>query len=88
MNTVPDCRPLAQAAEATGRHGALLARQGRILLKVRTGPPSDDADDLDLAVWAGVLPLAVHRGPLEPDPQLAPEAEPPAHLIAWQPEKR
>jgi uncharacterized protein len=60
----------------------------RASVKVRTGPPSDDADDLGLPVWAGVLPLAVHRGPLEPDPQLAPEAEPPAHLIAWQPDKR
>ncbi|MFP5255919.1 MAG: pyridoxamine 5'-phosphate oxidase family protein [Acidimicrobiia bacterium] len=25
--------------------------------KVRTGPPKDDAEDLDLPVWAGVVPL-------------------------------
>jgi uncharacterized protein len=27
--------------------------------KVRTGPPTDDEADLDLAVWAGVIPLAL-----------------------------
>jgi uncharacterized protein len=30
--------------------------------KVRTGPPIDDEDDLDLPVWAGVVPLAVQAG--------------------------
>ncbi|HXJ62815.1 MAG TPA: pyridoxamine 5'-phosphate oxidase family protein [Actinomycetota bacterium] len=25
--------------------------------KIRTGPPKDDEDDLDLGVWAGVLPI-------------------------------
>jgi uncharacterized protein len=25
--------------------------------KIRSGPPSDDEDDLSLAVWAGVIPL-------------------------------
>lgn len=25
--------------------------------KIRTGPPTDDADDLELPIWAGVLPL-------------------------------
>ncbi|WP_394791492.1 pyridoxamine 5'-phosphate oxidase family protein [Rhodoferax sp.] len=28
--------------------------------KVRTGPPIDDAEDMDIAVWTGVLPLE-HR---------------------------
>lgn len=27
--------------------------------KVRTGPPIDDAEDMSLKVWAGVIPLAV-----------------------------
>jgi nitroimidazol reductase NimA-like FMN-containing flavoprotein (pyridoxamine 5'-phosphate oxidase superfamily) len=30
--------------------------------KVRTGPPMDDEDDLDLDVWAGVLPLRTVAG--------------------------
>jgi len=35
--------------------------------KVRTGPPVDDDDDLDLAVWAGVVPLPVVAGPPSQD---------------------
>jgi len=35
--------------------------------KVRTGPPQDDAEDLGASVWAGVLPLALRRGPLQTD---------------------
>ena len=38
--------------------------------KVRTGPPSDDADDHDLPVWAGVIPLAITAGDPRPDPRL------------------
>jgi len=39
--------------------------------KVRTGPPIDDADDLALDVWAGVLPLRTVVGPPVADPLLA-----------------
>ena len=38
--------------------------------KVRTGPPSDDADDMSLPVWAGVLPVATVYGPPEDAPDL------------------
>ncbi len=37
--------------------------------KIRTGPPSDDAEDYALPVWAGVLPLALV--PLTPVPDNA-----------------
>jgi len=30
--------------------------------KIRTGGPSDEKDDMDLNIWAGVLPLAVIAG--------------------------
>lgn len=30
--------------------------------KIRTGPPSDDTEDLELNVWAGVLPLKTIAG--------------------------
>ena len=30
--------------------------------KVRVGPPKDDAEDLGLPVWAGVVPIAQHLG--------------------------
>jgi nitroimidazol reductase NimA-like FMN-containing flavoprotein (pyridoxamine 5'-phosphate oxidase superfamily) len=35
--------------------------------KVRTGPPTDDEEDLSASVWAGVLPLALRKGRLEAD---------------------
>jgi nitroimidazol reductase NimA-like FMN-containing flavoprotein (pyridoxamine 5'-phosphate oxidase superfamily) len=37
--------------------------------KIRTGPPGDNADDLGLDVWAGVIPLALVPG----EPQSAPD---------------
>jgi len=36
--------------------------------KVRTGPPVDDAEDYDLPVWAGVVPLTLERGEPVKDP--------------------
>jgi uncharacterized protein len=38
--------------------------------KVRTGPPSDDDNDYDFPVWAGVLPLAMEVQPPVPDGRL------------------
>ncbi len=35
--------------------------------KVRTGPPVDEPDDLELPVWAGIIPLALVRGDPQPD---------------------
>jgi uncharacterized protein len=39
--------------------------------KVRSGGPIDDDEDLDLPVWAGVVPLRLTPGPLEQDPAQA-----------------
>lgn len=51
--------------------------------KVRTGWPIDDADDLPLTVWAGVLPLAVVAGAPVADPH-TPMARPvPASVTGW-----
>ena len=38
--------------------------------KIRTGPPDDFDKDMELPVWAGVLPLAQVWGEPEPDPAL------------------
>jgi nitroimidazol reductase NimA-like FMN-containing flavoprotein (pyridoxamine 5'-phosphate oxidase superfamily) len=35
--------------------------------KVRTGPPLDDAEDLQWPVWAGIVPLTTTTGELVPD---------------------
>lgn len=41
--------------------------------KMRVGGPVDDDEDYALDVWAGVLPLALRAGALEPDDRLRPE---------------
>jgi uncharacterized protein len=35
--------------------------------KIRTGPPEDEPEDLDLPVWAGVVPIHLAAGPSEYD---------------------
>jgi uncharacterized protein len=49
--------------------------------KVRTGPPKDEEEDYALAVWAGVIPLALVAGEPQPDARLVPGVDPPA----WAP---
>ncbi|MEZ5042208.1 MAG: pyridoxamine 5'-phosphate oxidase family protein [Saprospiraceae bacterium] len=39
--------------------------------KIRTGPPSDDKEDYELPIWAGVIPMQTVYGSPEADPQLA-----------------
>jgi uncharacterized protein len=48
--------------------------------KVRTGPPIDEPDDLDLPVWGGVVPLHTVSGPPEPDAHNLPGVPLPAFL--------
>lgn len=38
--------------------------------KVRTGPPGDDAEDMDSPIWAGVLPVSTVLGEPEVDPDM------------------
>ena len=53
--------------------------------KIRTGPPIDDAEDYELDIWAGVLPVAEKIGDPVADPRNRPGAELPEHLraITW-----
>jgi nitroimidazol reductase NimA-like FMN-containing flavoprotein (pyridoxamine 5'-phosphate oxidase superfamily) len=44
--------------------------------KTRSGPPDDDAEDMHVAAWAGVLPLREARGTPVPDAQCAVPAPP------------
>lgn len=48
--------------------------------KIRTGPPKDDADDLGLPVWAGVLPVSQVMGAPEASPDLEQGIEAPGYL--------
>lgn len=49
--------------------------------KVRTGPPVDDGDDMPLAVWAGVLPMAMQQ--LAPARDAHCAVPDPAYVKAW-----
>lgn len=51
-------------------------------VKVRAGGPHDDAEDLDLNVWAGVLPAQLVFGAAEPDPGLRADVAVPEHIKA------
>ena len=48
--------------------------------KVRTGPPKDDDEDVQLPIWAGVLPLSVQPGMPEPSPDLPDGIDVPAYV--------
>lgn len=48
--------------------------------KIRSGPPKDDADDLDLPVWAGVVPLYQASGPPIADPSLRADVVVPGYI--------
>lgn len=52
--------------------------------KVRAGPPNDDAEDLELPVWAGVLPLRVVPGEPEPAPDLRSGLETPDYVTGYR----
>jgi len=49
-------------------------------VKIRTGMPKDEPEDLGFDVWAGVLPVSVTFGEPVPDPELREEIPLPAHI--------
>jgi nitroimidazol reductase NimA-like FMN-containing flavoprotein (pyridoxamine 5'-phosphate oxidase superfamily) len=56
--------PTAQELKATS---VLVLPLDEASAKIRTGPPVDDDDDLGRPVWAGVVPLRLQPGVLQPD---------------------
>ncbi len=65
----PHVRPPTAKELAITRVLSLTIAEGAA--KARSGPPVDDAGDMDRPVWAGVLPLSLARGEPVADPQLA-----------------
>ncbi len=51
--------------------------------KIRTGPPGDEEDDYDLAVWAGVIPVDTVFGEPQPDARLAAGIDLPPYLEGY-----
>jgi uncharacterized protein len=70
-------QPTAKEMAATAVLSLPLAEAS---VKIRTGMPADEAEDHDLDVWAGVLPIAVTFGDPLPDPRLRAEIPLPAHI--------
>ena len=62
----PEVRPPSEAELAA----TLVIRIpiAEVSAKVRTGPPIDDAEDMAIPVWAGVVPMSVVRGEPIRDP--------------------
>ncbi len=52
--------------------------------KVRTGPPADKPDDLELPHWAGVLPVSLTAGDPVPAQDLSGDVPAPEHLTRWE----
>jgi uncharacterized protein len=70
-------QPTAKEMAATAVISLPLAEAS---VKVRAGMPGDAPEDLDLDVWAGVLPISVTFGEPIPDPSLREEIPLPAHI--------
>lgn len=51
--------------------------------KVRTGGPKDKADDLELPIWAGVLPLITAPGEPVAAPDLPPDLDVPGSVTGY-----
>lgn len=52
--------------------------------KIASGMPSDEPDDYDIPIWAGVLPLTSRLHELKDDQRLMPDVEPSAVVRALQ----
>ena len=52
--------------------------------KVRTGPPIDDPEDLDLPIWAGIVPLGLAASSPEPAPELADGIQTPGYVARYR----
>ncbi len=51
--------------------------------KIRTGDPKDPEEDLDLPVWAGVLPLRTVAGEAVASADLRGDPTPPAYVVGY-----
>lgn len=52
--------------------------------KVRTGPPIDEPEDLDLPIWAGVVPLSLTASSPEPAPELTDGIGTPGYVTRYR----
>ncbi len=79
---VPERRPhLREMTDKEVRGTVVLAMPlGEASAKVRSGGPIDDAEDMELDIWAGVIPLSLTAGDPIDDPLMRPGIQRPAHV--------
>lgn len=77
----PDSRPPSQQELAATE--VLAFPLDEASAKVRIGPPGDDEKDLELGMWAGVIPLTLGVGEPVPTPDLAAGIEPPEYVSGY-----
>ena len=53
-------------------------------VKIRTGPPSDDEEDYELPIWAGVVPLSMLTGQPIDDPRNHDGLAAPDHAVTFK----
>jgi hypothetical protein len=78
----PDVRPPSEKELKTTLVLALPLDECSV--KVRTGPPIDDDEDLDRLTWAGVVPLTTVPGVPVPDPDLRGAPPVPAYATSYR----
>jgi hypothetical protein len=52
--------------------------------KIRTGPPLDDAEDMKVPCWAGVIPLRLTPAAPVPDPGMDPTCPAPPNVVDYR----
>jgi len=65
----------------------LLLDLSEVSAKIRTGPPVDDEEDMNIEVWAGVLPLKLMAQSPVADPILKPGIDPPDYVRDYSRDK-
>ncbi len=82
---VPGRTSEARGADAADLRGTQIVRLpiNEASAKVRTGPPIDERKDMELAVWAGELPLTTVPGEPVPDPEGTIELDVPGYVMDW-----
>lgn len=79
---VPDRRPhLREMTDKEVRATVVLAMPlDEVSAKMRTGGPIDDPEDMELDIWAGVIPFSLSPGDPIEDPLMRPGISQPAHV--------
>lgn len=80
---LPHLRPLTRKEMAAT--GVVALGLDQATAKIRTGPPSDEEADYDLAIWAGVVPIETVFGAPVPDPRNHAGLSVPEHVVGLEP---